>query len=128
MGTTEQEHNQHQAALLSGDANVLNPPSAVVKVAELGAAWAEAVARRVCLTLAVGDWPAWPAFDQAKRAARQYAATLAWGLHVHRVVVNHDPRASTSAALERQAAAEDALVRLCYEAARTRYLELAAWR
>jgi hypothetical protein len=37
MGTTDQEHNQHQAALLAGGTNVLNPPSAVVKVAELGA-------------------------------------------------------------------------------------------
>jgi hypothetical protein len=49
------------------------------------------------------------------------------GVH-HRVTVNHDPRAREPAALARQTAAAEALVRLCYEAARTRYLELAAWR
>src|SRR4051794_30678359 len=84
MGTIGE--NDQDALRFSG-AGVRNPPSAVMKVAELGVAWAEAVARRVCLTLAVGDWPAWPSFEKAKRSARDYAATLAWGLHVHRLDV-----------------------------------------
>jgi hypothetical protein len=41
MGTA----NDDRSALLFSGTGVLNPPSAVVKVAELGAAWAEAVAR-----------------------------------------------------------------------------------
>lgn len=125
---SEDDERRDKEALLFHGTGVLNPPSAVTRAAELGAAWAEDVARRTCQSLAVVDWPVWPPYDQAKPAARAHAGSLVAALHVHLAHPSRDPEARTPAAIERQEAAAEALARLCYEAARTRYLELAAWR
>jgi hypothetical protein len=79
----------------------------LVPAVELGAAWADTVAQRECLPLKVANWPDLHIQLQHKRPERE---------------------CRTPEAHARQRASADALVRLCYDAARTRYAELAAWR
>jgi hypothetical protein len=116
------------SAAHSGAGQTLNPPSAIARAVELGAAWAESVTERACKARPVVDWPTWPPFDDAKPQAREHAARLVAALHVHVAHVTRDPEAQTEAANARKRVAEAALTRLCYDAARTRYAELAAWR
>jgi len=106
----------------------LNPPSAIARAVELGTAWAEAIVERICRSRSVVDWPIWPVSGAASARARRHAERLVAELHVHVAHRRHEREAQTPEALQRHRAAGEALVRLCYEAARTRYAELAAWR
>jgi hypothetical protein len=125
----DDEENRRRAALFASSGHAqLNPPSAIARAVELGMAWAEDITDRTLVRVAVVDWPAWPPYDEAKPRARKHAAQLVADLPIHLQHRRPESEFRTSEARARQRGAADALVRLCYDAARTRYAELAAWR
>ncbi len=73
MGARDGFNDLSHLAQPSTGRRTLNPPSAIASAVELGAAWAEAIAERVCQSRAVASWPAWPPFEEASALSARRA-------------------------------------------------------
>ena len=110
------------------DGTTLLPPTAIDAAVALGKSWAESIVARRLRAKGIDTWPRWPPFDEAPKRSRTHAAKLVAPIHVDVAHPRHAKELREPDAVARRLRAREALVRLCYETAQTRFAELAAWR